>query len=56
MIRFLGYLWWFLRNKKFAENIKKNGEESGWKEEIHMINCKRLAHPYDRWQKASLAL
>ena len=21
-----------------------------------MINCKRLAHPYDRWQKASLAL
>ena len=30
-------------NKKFAENNKKNWGESGWKEEIQMIICKRPA-------------
>ena len=30
-------------NKKNAENNKKNGEESGWKEEIKMVVCKRPA-------------
>ena len=39
-------------NKKFAENKKKNGEESGWKEEIRMIICKRPAHLDDHLQKA----
>ena len=50
---FWSWRWCFLEEiKKFAENKKKNGKEFGWKEEIQMIICKRLAHPDDHFQKA----
>ena len=39
-------------NKKFAENRNKNGEESGSKEEIPMVICKRSAHLDGELQKA----
>ena len=39
-------------NKNFAENKNKNGEESGWKEEILMIIHKRPIHWDDHLQKA----
>ena len=41
-----------VENKNFAENENKNGEESGLKEEIQMIICKRPANLDDHLQKA----